>query len=70
MKMEKQFDCVEMKQRVQEQVRRQYSGMKEEEALRLQEHAALNDPLLGPFLAKVRSRGSARREPMRSKPDR
>jgi len=69
MTMSKNFDCVVMKQRVQEEVRRQYSGMKEEEALRLQEQAVLDDPILGPFLAKVRSRGPARRALMRTEPD-
>ena len=67
--MAKRFDCIEMKQRVQEDVRRHYSGMTEEEALHRQEQAALEDPLLGPFLAKVRSRGSFKRPVARSEPD-
>ncbi len=61
MNQRKDFDCVEMKRQVQERIRRKYAGIPEKEALRLQREAALADPILGPFLAKLRSRGPARR---------
>jgi hypothetical protein len=50
------FDCIEMKQRVQEEIRHKYAGVPEKEALRMQREAALADPILGPFLRKVGSR--------------
>jgi hypothetical protein len=57
----KEFDCVEMKRRAQERVQQKYAVIPEKEALRMQQEAARADPILGPFLAKLRSRaGSAR----------
>ena len=61
MNRQKDFDCVEMKRQAQEKVRQKYAGMPEEEAHRLQREAVLSDPILGPFLARLRSRASARR---------
>ncbi len=57
---QKDFDCVEMKRQAQESVRQRYAGIPEKEAQRLQRAAALADPVLGPFLVKLRSRGRAR----------
>jgi len=54
---DKEFDCVDMKRQVQERIREKYAGIPEREALRLQREAALADPVLGPFLARVKSRG-------------
>ncbi len=51
--MTKDFDCVEMKAQAQEAVRRKYAGIPEDEARRLQREAALQDPVLGPWLAKL-----------------
>lgn len=56
MRTAKEFDCVDMKRQVQERIRLKYADIPEREALRLQREAALADPVLGPFLAKVRSR--------------
>jgi len=61
MNRQKEFDCVEMKREVQEKVRQKYAGIPEAEAHRLQREAVLGDPVLGPFLSKLRSRRSPRR---------
>jgi hypothetical protein len=61
MNRQKKFDCVEMKREVQEKVRQKYAGIPEGEAHRLQREAVLGDPVLGPFLSKLRSRRSPRR---------
>jgi hypothetical protein len=50
----KSFDCVEMKRDIQERIRRKYAGIPEPEARRLQRQAALDDPVLGPFLRSLR----------------
>ncbi len=53
---QKKFDCVEMKREAQEKVRQKYAGIPEVEARRLHGEAVLDDPILGPFLARLRSR--------------
>jgi len=59
----KEFDCVQMKRQAQERVQEKYAAIPEKEALRLQREAALADPILGPFLARLR----ARAQPARSR---
>ena len=54
MNKQKEFDCVEMKRQVQERVRLRYAGIPDEG------RAALGDPILGPFLTKLRSRRPVR----------
>jgi hypothetical protein len=53
----KKFDCVEMKWEIQRRLEARYAGMSEEEARRLQDEKVAANPRLGPFLARVRSRG-------------
>ncbi len=60
MNKQKEFDCVEMKRQAQEKVRQRYAGIPDEEAHRRQREAALGDPILGPFLTKLRSQRPTR----------
>jgi hypothetical protein len=53
MKRQKKFDCVEMKWKIQQKLRKQYAGMTEEEARRAQREKVMRDPILGPFLRAV-----------------
>jgi hypothetical protein len=53
---QKKFDCVEMKREAQEKVRQKYAGIHEVEARRMQREAVLGDTILGPFIARLRSR--------------
>jgi len=53
MKRQKKFDCVEMKWRIQEKLRKQYAGTTDEEARRAQREKVMRDPILGPFLRAV-----------------
>ena len=48
--MTKDFDCVEMKRRVQEELLREVELLGEEEAQKRQWQRVLNDPILGPFV--------------------
>ncbi|MBI1789976.1 MAG: hypothetical protein HYR60_20795 [Acidobacteria bacterium] len=49
-----------MKRQIQRQIRERYAGVPEEEAVRMQEEEAMSDPVLGPFLLRVRERQQAR----------
>jgi hypothetical protein len=60
MKEQKTFDCVEMKAKIQEQLRQEAIGMSEEEARKAQWERALSDPIIGPLLRKLAERGSVR----------
>jgi len=60
MKKAKKFDCVEMKARIQEKLRKDYAGMSEEEARRIQMEKVLSNPVLGPFVKALRERAASR----------
>ena len=60
MNKQKEFDCVEMKRQAQEKVRQKYAGIPDEEAHRRQREAVLDDPILGPFLTRLRSQRPTR----------
>ncbi len=53
MKDSKDFDCVEMKGRIQERLLSEFHDMSPEEARQVQRQRIADDPLLGPFLQKV-----------------
>ena len=59
MRKDKVFDCVEMKWEIQRKIREKYAGLSEEKARQMQWEGVLADPILGPFLTKVRSREKA-----------
>ncbi len=50
----KKFDCVEMKQRIQEKLLAEYSGMEEARAHKLQLKRVKKNPLLRKFPAKAK----------------
>ena len=53
MKNHKEFDCVQMKWDIQQQLLNESRGMSQEEVRRTQQQRIAADPLLGPFLQKV-----------------
>jgi hypothetical protein len=55
MKKQKKFDCVQMKWDIQKKIEREYRGIPEHKARQQQLEAVRRDPLLGPFIKKVRS---------------
>jgi len=60
MREQKTFDCVEMKAKIQEQLRQEAIGKSEEEARKAQWERALSDPIIGPVLRKLAERGTVR----------
>ena len=55
MKKNKKFDCVKMKWDIQQQILREFAGVPDQEAHRIQMDQVMQDPILGPFCRKVRS---------------
>jgi hypothetical protein len=53
MRNQKDFDCVEMKQEIQQRLLEEFRGMDREEACRVQQERIAADPLLKPFLEGV-----------------
>jgi len=54
-KKNKKFDCVKMKWDIQQQILREFAGVPDQEAHRIQMDQVMQDPILGPFYRKVRS---------------
>ncbi len=52
--MKKKFDCVQMKWSLQKQIAEEFSSIPEEEAQQIMNKRVEDDPILGPFLKKVR----------------
>ena len=50
MKEEKDFDCVQMKSAIQQELLREERELGKEEARRRQWDLVINDPVLGPFV--------------------
>ena len=61
MKRNKNFDCVQMKWDIQAKIAKEFAGMSEAEARKIQDERVARDPILGPFLKKVRDRQMRRR---------
>lgn len=55
MKKNKKFDCVRMKWDIQQQIQKEYAGLSDQEAHRIQMEKVMQNPILGPFCRKVRS---------------
>ena len=55
MRKDKKFDCVKMKWDIQKQIQKEYAGLSEQEAHRMQMEKVMRNPILGPFLKRVRS---------------
>ena len=51
---EKAFDCVKMKRDIQEKIAKEFKGMPQEKARKFQNERVAKNPILGPFLKKVR----------------
>ena len=64
MKKKKDFDCVEMKWKIQQQLLREEREHGAVEARKRRRQRVLDDPILGPFLAKLMGRRSGRSEPV------
>jgi hypothetical protein len=62
MRKPKEFDCVEMKAKIQEQLRKEAAEMGEEEARKMQWQRALSDPIIGPVLKAITRRTASPRE--------
>ena len=54
MRKDKKFDCVQMKWNIQERIRKEFVGLTELEMHRREEEKVKRNPILGPFLGKVR----------------
>ncbi len=55
-KPSKKFDCVKMKWEIQEKIAREFRGMPEEKAHKIQAERIAKNPILGPFLNKIHER--------------
>lgn len=55
MKAGKDFDCVQMKWDIQQRLLNEFRGMDPTEARRIQRERVSADPLLGPFLERVKA---------------
>ena len=56
MKKNKKFDCVQMKWDIQKQLAKEYAGIPDKEAHKIQMSEIMKDPILGPFLKRIRSK--------------
>jgi hypothetical protein len=50
----KQFDCVQMKWDIQQQLAEEFAGIPEAEAQRILDQRVVANPILGPILKRVR----------------
>jgi len=49
----KEFDCVEMKQQIQDKIEEEHQGMTEEEIREHEEKAIKESPILGPYYQEI-----------------
>ncbi len=54
MKRHKEFDCVQMKWDIQQKLAKEFAGIPDGEVNRIQMERIGGNPILGPFLNKVR----------------
>ena len=64
MKQPKDFDCVQMKWNIQQELLREIDELGEEEARRRQRERVVNNPILGPFL-RPKLAGESSNQPTR-----
>jgi len=53
-KKNKKFDCVKMKWDIQQQISKEFAGVSDEEAHRIQMADVMQDPILGQFWQRLR----------------
>jgi hypothetical protein len=53
MKKSKKFDCVRMKWDAQQQIQKEFSGVSDDEAHKIQMARVIQSPILSPFCKKV-----------------
>ncbi len=51
--MSQKFDCVRMKWDIQQQIRKEFAGVPEADALERQMRQVAEDPILGPFYQRL-----------------
>lgn len=61
MRKNKDFDCVEMKWKIQQDLLREEEELGREEAKKRRRQRVFEDPILGPFLAKLANKGRNRK---------
>ena len=57
MKKQKAFDCLEMKREIQRKLEEEFAGVSEDEMRRILRERIDRNPILGPFLKKVKVHG-------------
>jgi hypothetical protein len=55
MKKNKKFDCVQMKWAIQQQVRKEFAGVPEDQAREIQMRQVAENPILGPLYQRLAS---------------
>jgi len=55
MKKDKKFDCVKMKWDIQQKIMKEFSGMPDEQAHKIQMERVSKSPILGDFYKKTRN---------------
>jgi hypothetical protein len=55
MKKQKKFDCVQMKWNIQQKIKKEFAGISDDVANRIQMERITKNSILGPFLKKVRT---------------
>ena len=61
MKKRKDFDCVEMKWKIQQDLLREEQELGREQAKKRRRQRVRDDPILGPFLAKLTTKSRSGR---------
>ena len=54
MMKDKKFDCVKMKWEIQQKIAKEFSGVSDEQAHKIQMETIMQSPILGPFCEKIR----------------
>jgi len=55
----KKFDCVQMKGEIQQQIRKDFAGVPEDQARAIQMQQVAEDPILGPLYRRLVSERSS-----------
>ena len=58
MKKQKGFDCIQMKWNIQREIAKEFKDVPDEKAYKIQMERVGKNPILGPFMKRVRSAGA------------